>query len=228
MGSGPNGTAALARPPDANVIPGESAAATKIPKLAGIDTEGGLRRMGGNSVLYLRILRKFRDSQVDAAERIRSANEAGEFDSAQREAHTLKGLAGNIGAQALYQIAERVEQRFRDGVPGDSIEALIAELQTELGSVMDTLSQLGEHAITPVSDNTLDDINRVPVLLSQLRDLLEDDDADAEQPMEALALLLAGTPQASLLSELATQVEAYDFEAALGTMARLEAELSER
>jgi two-component system sensor histidine kinase/response regulator len=158
-------------------------------------------------------------------ERIRAAAEAGDKNTAQREAHTLKGLAGNIGTEALYQAAERVERLLVNGEPGDSIEIQITELQTQLMSVMAALSQLGEHNATPVSGET-QDITRVPVLLDQLRGLLEDDDAEAGRPLESLTPLLAGTPHVGLLNELAEQVDDYDFEAALETIARLEAECS--
>ena len=93
----------------ADAFTGNSTAATVVPELEGIDTSGGLKRMGGNSALYLKILRKFRDGQIDAVERIRTAVEADDTESAQREAHTLKGLAGNIGARKLYQVAQRAE-----------------------------------------------------------------------------------------------------------------------
>ena len=180
--------------------------------------------MGGNSALYLKILRKFRDGQGDAVERIRSAVEAGDTESAQREAHTLKGLAGNIGAQALYQVAQRVEQLFRNGEADDSIETPLAELQAKLVRVMTALNQLGEHNAAAASADTLDS-SRVPALLAQLRELLEDDDTDAEQPVEALTPLLAGTPHSSLLAELAGHLDNYDFEAALDVLARLERKL---
>jgi signal transduction histidine kinase/CheY-like chemotaxis protein len=202
-------------------VSGNSTTATEVPELEGIDTSGGLKRMGGNSALYLKILRKFHGGQADAVERIRTAVEAGDAQSAQREAHTLKGLAGNIGAQALNEVAQRVEQLFRNGEAGDSIETSLAKLQTELARVMTALNQLGEHNAAPASGDTLDS-SQVPVLLAQLRELLEDDDTDAEQPVEALTSLLAGTPQASLLAELSGHLDDYDFDAALDALARLQ------
>jgi len=80
-----------------------------IPELDGIDTETGLNRVGGNTKLYLKILNKFRISQADAIERIQTAFDAGDNETSKREAHTLKGLAGNIGAEALQQAAQAVE-----------------------------------------------------------------------------------------------------------------------
>ena len=181
--------------------------------------------MGGNNMLYLKILRKFRDSQADAVERILVASKTGDKDTAQREAHTLKGLAGNIGAETLYQVAARVERLLQNGESGDSIETPVSELQTQLSTVMLALNQLGDRNATSVS-NESQDITRVPALLTQLRELLEDDDADADQLLELLTPLLAGTPQVKLLHKLAEQVDAYDFESALDIMVHLEFEFS--
>ena len=208
---------------DTDTFSGEQTAAMEVPELEGIDTQGGLKRVGGNAELYLKILRKFRDSQADAVERIRAAVKAGDKDTAQREAHTLKGLAGNIGAQALYQSAERAERLLVNKEPGDSIETPLSELKTQLSMVKATLNRLGERNATSASGDPLD-ITRIPVLLAQLRDLLEDDDAEAGQLLELLTPLLARTSQVRLLSELAEQVDDYDFEVALDTLAYLEAE----
>ena len=207
-----------------DAFPDEPIDTAQIPELEGIDTGGGLERMGGNSALYLKILRKFRGSQADAVERIRAAVEAGDTQSAQREAHTLKGLAGNIGAQHLYQVAQQVEESFRKGESSDSIAPRLAELQTELTTVMAALNRLGEGNAAPASGDGIE-ISRVPELLAQLRELLEDDDTDAEQAVEALTPLLAGSPQACLLAELAAHLDDYDFDAALDVLTRLEQKL---
>ena len=52
---------------------GRGEAAGSIPKLPGIDTMEGLRRVGGNPALYLKILRNFRDTQADTVQRVEAA-----------------------------------------------------------------------------------------------------------------------------------------------------------
>ena len=210
---------------DAASEPGTAEAATvEIPELDGIDGVASLDRMGGNRQLYLKILRKFRDSQADAVERLRLAADAGEWVVVRREAHTLKGLAGNIGAQALYQSAEWVERLCDLKEPDGSFDTALAALQIKLNAVMAALDSLGGDRAQPVSAGASDarDISRVPMLLARLRERLEDDDAEAEQLLEALTPLLAGTSRAGLLDDLATRIEDYDFDAALELMARLE------
>jgi CheY-like chemotaxis protein len=209
----------------------EASGATGAPELEGIDTVDALGRVGGNSPLYLKILRQFRDGQAKAVARIRAAIEAGDKHTARREAHTLKGLAGNVGAHALYQAAERVEHLFRGDESADAIETPVTELQVELARVIAVLGRLGDSGGGPLTNGLAAeapddsrDISQVPALLAQLRELLEDDDAGADQPVALLMPLLAGSSRASLMTELADHVDNYDFDAALDAMVRLEAQ----
>ncbi len=56
-------------------------------------SEDGLRRVGGNNTLYVKLLRQFAVEQADTVERIRTALAAHDVEAATRLAHTLKGVA---------------------------------------------------------------------------------------------------------------------------------------
>ncbi|MBP8214529.1 MAG: PAS domain S-box protein [Propionivibrio sp.] len=97
--------------------PGNTASATleaavvELPELPGIDTAIGLGYVRGATVTYLRLLKKFRDSQVMTfIDEFRIAREAGEWREATMMAHTLKGLARSFGAIRLSRISEQLEQ----------------------------------------------------------------------------------------------------------------------
>jgi two-component system, sensor histidine kinase and response regulator len=64
----------------------------------GLDMEAGLRRVIGKRHLYLAMLRKFVISQKDAPAQVERALDAGDWNTAERLAHTARGVAGNIGA----------------------------------------------------------------------------------------------------------------------------------
>ncbi|MDL2272399.1 response regulator, partial [Desulfovibrio sp. OttesenSCG-928-I05] len=66
--------------------------------IPGFDTETGLIRVAGNAGLYKRILLKALDEIPRHATSIGKALSVGELPEAQRAAHTLKGLLGNLGA----------------------------------------------------------------------------------------------------------------------------------
>ncbi len=59
--------------------------------IAGLDAEGGLRRMLGKKPFYLSMLRKFVEGQGATVAQIRAALESGDLDGAGRLAHTTKG-----------------------------------------------------------------------------------------------------------------------------------------
>ncbi len=84
-----------------------------LPELAGIAVESGLARVGGNRRLYRDLLVQFSREYANAAERIRTMLEAEERDTAERLAHTIKGVAGNIGAEDLEVAGAELEAAIR-------------------------------------------------------------------------------------------------------------------
>ncbi len=81
----------------------------------GLDTRRGLRQLAGNTALYLRLLRSFARNEADAAQRVREALARSDPAAAVRVAHTLKGLAGSIGADALAGAAAALEVALAGG-----------------------------------------------------------------------------------------------------------------
>ena len=95
-----------------------------LPDLPEIDVELGLRRIGGNKSLYIDLLEKFRDDYQDAAERMEDLLAGGQKQEARRLAHTIKGVAGNIGAIQVQSAAAEVETWIVEDQPGDIREVL--------------------------------------------------------------------------------------------------------
>jgi HPt (histidine-containing phosphotransfer) domain-containing protein len=61
------------------------------------------------------MLHQFAQGQRHAFAQLRAALQAGDAQTAERIAHTVKGLAGNIGATALQALAGQVEQDIHNG-----------------------------------------------------------------------------------------------------------------
>ena len=92
----------------------------QIPAIEGVDVVDGLKRVGGNQRLYKELLVKFAAKYADADVQISSALQSGDGNAAERIAHTVKGVAGNIGIKEVRFAAERLEKAIRDsheGVP---------------------------------------------------------------------------------------------------------------
>jgi polar amino acid transport system substrate-binding protein len=113
--------------------------------LHGINSRAALERIGGNQRIYCSILRKFASEHTNAAEEIRSLLAQDERRSAERLAHTLKGMAGAIGAEDLQETARLLEDGIRR-------HAALAPL---LGAVEEQLRQTAaaiQHHLPPLEN----------------------------------------------------------------------------
>jgi PAS domain S-box-containing protein len=86
----------------------------EMPALDGLDTKEGVTRVGGNRKLYRKLLRQFVQQQGAVLEEIAAAMAKGEAALAERLAHTLKGVAGNLGAKDVQSAAETLEKMIRE------------------------------------------------------------------------------------------------------------------
>jgi two-component system sensor histidine kinase/response regulator len=105
----------------------------------GLDAALGLARMAGKKPLYLAMLRRYATSQAEAGQQIRQALAANDQATAERIAHTLKGVSGNVGATTVQDLAGAVEQAIRDGQPADEIGVRVVELELPLASLVAAL-----------------------------------------------------------------------------------------
>jgi two-component system sensor histidine kinase/response regulator len=106
-----------------------------LPVFDGLDTIDGLTRVAGNRKLYLKLLRQFLEQNRAVDIQISTALAQGDVALAERLAHTLKGVAGNIGAKPIHAAAGKVEKLIREkSEPKDTETALV-----ELAAVLDPL-----------------------------------------------------------------------------------------
>src|SRR5262249_8440477 len=83
------------------------------PSGPGLRTVDGLSRVAGNRKLYVKLLRQFVEQQGPAVTQIAEAQAKGDVALAERLAHTLKGVAGNIGAKPVQVAAGALEKVTR-------------------------------------------------------------------------------------------------------------------
>src|SRR5262249_6799326 len=105
------------------------------------DTAEGLLRVAGNKALYLKLLRKFVASEQDAPSRILDRLLNQDRSTAERMAHTVKGVAGSLGAKEVQSVAGDLERAVREGLPAEELchrlslvlTPIIVGLRTALG-----------------------------------------------------------------------------------------------
>ncbi|MBF0613553.1 MAG: PAS domain S-box protein [Magnetococcales bacterium] len=103
------------------------------PEIAGIDMGVALQRCAGSRALLWRLLRRFAVDQQGAIERLRDSWNQGETTQAVRLAHTLKGLAGSLGAETLRAAAQQLEHGLT------SSPEMAPELMTQVEDLLQPL-----------------------------------------------------------------------------------------
>ena len=102
------GSAGLDPPPDSDqAVPDEDELPESLP---GFDLAAGLSRLMGNKRLYRKLLLDFGAKYGAAADEIRKALNADDFDTAHSLVHNLKGLAGNLEAKDLQAASVAIEK----------------------------------------------------------------------------------------------------------------------
>jgi two-component system sensor histidine kinase/response regulator len=109
--------------------------AVDVPSVTGLDTTDGLSRVAGNQKLYLKLLRQFVDQQGPAVSQISAALAGGDVALAERLAHTLKGVAGNIGAKLIQSAAGALEKLIRERAESAALEPA----KQQVAAVLDPL-----------------------------------------------------------------------------------------
>ncbi len=195
-----------------------------FPELAGIDTWAGLARAQGNRTLYRRLLEKFREGQGNFVWEFHEAEKSSDVEAATRLAHTLKGVAGNIGATGVQAAAATLEKASAAGAAQEAVEEHLMEVDRLLQPLISALAGMGAADDSqPVAERI--DPEALSRLIRQLDKLLEEDDAGAGDLLESLAVQLPGEPYQGRLRELAQSVGEYDFEAAKNVLCELAGEL---
>ncbi|SNS28708.1 response regulator [Pseudomonas segetis] len=196
---------------DMNKVPNAAQAVVAGWRLPGIDGDTGLRRVLGKVGLYQRLLTKFASSQSDAAEQIRAAVQAGELQVAERLAHTLKGLAGNLGANDLQVQTMALESAIKDAQHQD-LEEVLQRVQNSLHELMSAIRK--QFPEFDAASESAQDEAAMRDLCARLELLLIDDDPRAGKFFDAHALQLRIFFKADY-DVLASAMRAYDFSGAL-------------
>ena len=196
----------------------------ELPVIAGLKMAEAMRRVGGNAALMRKLLERFVETQFDAMQRIVAAIENNQLETAIREAHTLKGLAGNIGAGGLADSAARVEHLLslgsHDGLPQALAACTLAldELVPKIVLAMQSRGNAAESGGAAVAHVAPVDRAQLEAGLRELSQLLQQDDAQAVKHLDGIGPVLVAAGQAEHARQLKRMLGQYDFEGALAQL----------
>ncbi|SFF76129.1 PAS domain S-box-containing protein [Duganella sp. CF458] len=146
-----------------------------LPALPMVDVRAGLATSMGDQKLYRRLLVKFRDGQQDFSAMFVQALMGGDATAPERLAHTLKGVAGNIGARSVQAAALELEQACQQGAAREDLERLLAMVLVELDPLLAALRAVDAEmrggaahpALVPVAPAAAAPLDRLQRLLSE-------------------------------------------------------------
>ncbi len=185
-----------------------------MPDIPGLDAALGLKRVMGKKAFYLEMLRKYVDNQGDAPVQIRQSLDAEDYATAERLAHTAKGVSGNIGATELQMMAADIEKAIREKQSAANIEALLAPFT---GAHTKLIALLKEALPAPVevAQTGQVDVVKATEVCRKLAELLANDDSKAVKILKEEHSLLSGFLGAKFFRPFENAVNQFDFEKAL-------------
>ncbi|MEW6677780.1 MAG: response regulator [Pseudomonadota bacterium] len=200
----------------ASASPGEVLRPPSLHAIPDLDVEAGLRRLMGRENLYYSILRKFVVSERVFPQQMAAAIAAANWQTAERLAHTLKGMSAQIGAIHLEHAARALEKALHHPAPADKLPPLVHEVNSLLLALLNALEAAlpddrvaSEHQ--PVNREHLVHVCR------RLMDMLEEDNFSVHELAKAHASLLRnglGEPY----SQIEAAIENFDFSGALAKL----------
>jgi CheY-like chemotaxis protein len=134
--------------------------------LPGFDLAAGLARLMGNKRLYRKLLLDLGANYGGAAEEIRGALAADDYNRAHSLVHNLKGLAGNLAAMDLQAAAVAMEKLVKGQsaktASDKELNRKLSDLESALEQALYAIQSLGPPAVKQVVASTDDVVSSIP------------------------------------------------------------------
>jgi signal transduction histidine kinase/CheY-like chemotaxis protein len=206
----PKSQAAIEKPGAAGDMPAQLLA---IPEL---DLAALNHRFQGRSAFLRRMLHQFSADFGNFTQAQQDFLLRGDTESALRQAHSLKGLAGTFGMARLQRAALAAEHVLRiDGTLPQTVEQVLSE---ELSVVLAAISQLDQPANADKVKHA--DAQEARLLLARLRHFLEEADGEAENLWANHKAQFSTLFSLSEIARIDRAISNWDFDQALAALLR--------
>ncbi len=199
--------------------------APELLALGSLDVRSGIRRIGGRAEAYRKQLKRFREHYADAPEQLQHLLKGQGTEPAEEYCHALKGVTGNLGADALYRQVSALDARLKQGQkPGQTELAQMSKLVAQVIADIDSLQQ--PQAAEQQASGTLLSEAELAIQLADLTDALQQDLGAAEDLLETLLAQSVGTVHDSAIRDIAEKADAFAIDDAVALVQALRDRLS--
>ncbi|MCF6230923.1 MAG: transporter substrate-binding domain-containing protein [Gammaproteobacteria bacterium] len=185
--------------------------------ITGVDLSKGLARIGGNQTLFLSLLQEFVADHQGDDRVLENALACGDMLTARRLTHTLRSVAGSIGAASLERCAAALEKVLSsDQHRAAAHTAFLKEFNQVMSSLIEVLGKVSSDdvATSKVQQDTVVDWDEVQALAA----LLLEGSASAKPCFHQHKRTLAQFSQRGELLLLEEQISDYDYAEAYNTL----------
>jgi two-component system sensor histidine kinase/response regulator len=185
-----------------------------LPTIDGLDVELGLKRVIGKKPLYFNMLRKYVTNQANTSNELRAALAANDYATAERVAHSAKGVSGNIGASNLQTMAAEIEKMIHENIAADSVIEKVTPFEIAQNAMIDALkSQLPIDPTTATLSTV--DTSKATEVLAKLSQLLVENDSEADEVFEDNLDLIRTVLGMDIFSKMNSAMQQFNFKKAL-------------
>ncbi|MEW6991234.1 response regulator [Colwelliaceae bacterium 6441] len=207
----------------------------ELAKLTILDVEGAIQAMGGREHIYQQLVVDFSKNYKDTVDSLRETYKAKNYDDAFRVAHSLKSNANYIGAFTLTKRATELESQLKN--TPDSADLIIAETCIELNNVLIELAKVHEKEASATQDdqeewsqNKITNVeyyaSQLTVLLGSISNLVEQENAEAEDLLPRLITLTKHTKHKDIAEKIVECIEDIEYSEAMKKINELRNDLS--
>jgi signal transduction histidine kinase/CheY-like chemotaxis protein len=179
-----------------------------------INLDAGLELMQGNKKSYFRLLEKFMEQQSLLPELINQLIRNKDYTNLMKQAHSLKGVSGNLGMDLLSEYAGKVEDYCRNNENTDLINSSASYLSKELDFVLNEINDL-DKPLQPISnDNTNSDAS-IEYTFKRLEQKIEQQDTESLQLIKYIITHYSDNKDSHILAQkIESALNNFDFSTA--------------
>ena len=193
-------------------------------ELAGIDINLGLARVCNNRKLYRTLLTEFVEDHRRDDELLANELRQGNLAHARHLAHTLRSVAGSIGAEKLEEKAGALEEALKNNQSYlEPLAPFVGEFSVVMKSLVNNMDMLTVNK--SVDENSSEDKNQQWLLVHELENLLQEGNAKAKECLAQCKTYLQENASTKKVARLEAQIAGYDFDEANITLQEILSEI---